>query len=126
MKKNFVIYLIIAVFVLTGCGNKEYNVTCTKNFTAKISKEEIKYTAKIQIKDTNDKIEKSVLIMKFNEEESAEELCDILKNDYSDNISCDKKEIKVNNYYELKNDKNITESKKEAVKSLTKEGFKCK
>ena len=64
--------------------------------------------------------------MKFNEEGSAEELCDILKNDYSDNVSCEKKEIKVNNYYELKSMKNMNTSKKEAVKALKKEGFKCK
>ena len=64
--------------------------------------------------------------MKFNEEDTAEELCDILKNDYSKNVSCEKKEIKVNNYYELKSMKNMNASKKEAVKALKKEGFKCK
>ena len=81
---------------------------------------------KIEIKDTNDKIEKSLLTMKFNEEDYAEELCDILKNDYSDNVSCEKKEIKVTNYYELNSMKNMNTSKKEAVKALKKEGFKCK
>ena len=64
--------------------------------------------------------------MKFNEEDYAEELCDILKNDYSKNVSCEKKEIKVNNYYELKSMKNMNTSKKEAVNALKKEGFKCK
>ncbi len=126
MKKIITICLITITFVLTGCSNREYNVTCTKDFTTKISKEEIKYSAKIEIKDTNDKIEKSLLTMKFNEEDYAEELCDILKNDYSNNVSCEKKEIKVNNYYELKSMKNMNTSKKEAVKALKKEGFKCK
>ena len=51
---------------------------------------------------------------------------DILKNDYSGNVSCEKKEIKVNNYYELKSMKNMNTSKKEAVNALKKEGFKCK
>ena len=126
MKKIIMICLITITLLLTGCGNREYNITCTKDFTTKISKEEIKYNAKIEIKDTNDKIEKSMLTMKFNEEDSAEELCDILKNDYSDNVSCEKKEIKVNNYYELKSIKNMNTSKKEVVNALKKEGFKCK
>ena len=120
MKKIITICLITITFVLTGCSNREYNVTCTKDFTTKISKEEIKYSAKIEIKDTNDKIEKSLLTMKFNEEDYAEELCDILKNDYSGNVSCEKKEIKVNNYYELKSMKNMNTSKKEAVNALKK------
>ena len=51
MKKIITICLITITFVLTGCSNREYNVTCTKDFTTKISKEEIKYSAKIEIKD---------------------------------------------------------------------------
>ena len=41
MKKIITICLITITFVLTGCSNREYNVTCTKDFTTKISKEEM-------------------------------------------------------------------------------------
>ena len=41
MKKIITICLITITFVLTGCSNREYNVTCTKDFTTKISKEEL-------------------------------------------------------------------------------------
>lgn len=125
MKRVIPICLIVFTIILTGCSNDNYDIVCTKNFTDTISKNKIEYTAKVQIDYTDDKIDDSVLILDFNEEITQEEMCDTLKNIYSD-IKCSDKEIKINNYYKTLDNKNKIITKTETIKSLKKEGFKCK
>ena len=113
--KKFLLVLV-AAFLLTGCGSK---VTCT--FSGDLFGQKI--TSEISAPVENDKITKATtkMTVEFEDEKTAKEGCTEAKKDKDSKVTCSGKKVTVET-----TEKTDATTKKKFVKSMESTGYKCK